>query len=245
MTPALADFSPQIVFHLAGRTQANSAQDYYAANVIPAAQLLDGLEGLAERPVVVLMGSAAEYGSVSEADLPASEDQVCQPITDYGASKHAQTMLGLSRAARGWPIVIARLFNPVGPGMPNHLALGGFAERLAANPEILEVGDLDVWRDFISVDEAARLVIELALVPEAIGQVVNICSGRAFLLRALAERMVALTGGTAILSPMTSRMRPRDMTKFVGCTQRLRSLGLSPAEPDFDRLLPLLLEAKR
>jgi GDP-4-dehydro-6-deoxy-D-mannose reductase len=191
------------------------------------------------------MGSAAEYGRLSEADLPASEDQICRPVTDYGASKLAQSMLGLARAARGWPVVIARLFNPVGPGMPSHLALGSFAETLAAGPKILEVGDLNVWRDFIDVDEAVRLVVELALIPQAVGQVVNICSGRAYLLRALVEQMVALSGGKTIISPVAGRMRPGEMTSFVGCVRRLQSFGLSPAEPDFDRLLPLLLEMKR
>ncbi|WP_293400346.1 NAD-dependent epimerase/dehydratase family protein [Phenylobacterium sp.] len=245
LRPALAAFRPDYIFHLAGRTQAKAAQEFYAANLLPAAQLLDGLEDLPERPVVVLVGSAAEYGEAPEAAMPVPETHHCAPVSDYGASKLAQTELGLSRARRGWPIVVARLFNPVGPGMPEHLALGSFAARLASGVTSLQVGNLDVRRDFIAVDEAARLIVEVGQSPQALGQVVNICSGHAYLLRELVERMVMLVNQPTVIEPVASRMRPGEMTTFVGCTHRLEALGLAPAAPDFDALLPQMLEAAR
>jgi nucleoside-diphosphate-sugar epimerase len=241
--PALTEFAPDAVFHLAGRTLSGTAEEYYTANVIPAAQLLDALEDLPNLPTIVLMGSAAEYGNVAEAALPVSEEHPCAPISDYGASKHAQTLMGLCRIRSGWPIIVARLFNPVGPGMPKHLALGSFASRLAAGASVLEVGNLDVRRDFISVDEAARIVFELAQIPEAVGKVINICSGRAFLLRELVEQMATFAGRQLFTRPVEDRIRSGEMTNFVGCTRRLGTFGLTPAAPDFTHLIPELLEA--
>lgn len=242
---ALDDYRPDVVFHLAGRTQAGSASDFFAANVLTAAQLLDALEPLPSRPVVVLAGSAAEYGYVPQTSLPVSEDHPCAPTSDYGASKLAQTELGLSHARRGWPVIVARLFNPVGPGMPQHLALGSFAKHLAAGEARLQVGNLKVSRDFIAVDEASRLIVELARTPQALGQVVNICSGQAYLLGELVEQMVELTGRATIIEPVADRMRPGEMTTLAGCTRRLEALGLRPAAPDFAQLLPQILDAAR
>ena len=243
--PALAAFRPDCIFHLAGRTQGKGAQEFYAANVLPAAQLLDSLEGLPDRPVVVLVGSAAEYGEVPEACMPVAESRRCAPASNYGVSKLAQTELGLRHARQGWPVIVARLFNPVGPDMPDHLALGSFAARLASGATRLQVGNLDVRRDFIAVAEAARLIVEVSQTPQAYGQVLNICSGRDYLLRDLVERMVALVKRPTVIEPVASRMRPGEMTTFVGCTQRLEALGLAPAPPDFDVLLPQMLEAAR
>ena len=60
------------------------------------------LEAVAEQPRpprVVLIGSAAEYGHVPASALPVREDWPCRPASDYAASKHRQTLLGLMREA--------------------------------------------------------------------------------------------------------------------------------------------------
>jgi GDP-4-dehydro-6-deoxy-D-mannose reductase len=60
-------------------------------------------------------------------------------------------------------VVVARVFNPVGPGLPATQALGQFAARLldpSAGP--LLVGDLDARRDFVDVRDVARALVALA-----------------------------------------------------------------------------------
>ena len=92
-----------------------------------------------------------------------------------------------SRAARGY--WCARIFNPIGPGMPRYLALGEFARQIAALPPhggMLQTGSLTVSRDFIDVEDVASALHRLATHPLACG-VVNICSGKPTRLDGLVE----------------------------------------------------------
>ena len=80
--------------------------------------------------------------------------------------------------------------------MPIHLAIGDFASQIAAMPRSrgrLRVGNIDVCRDMIDVEHIGTLLWQLAENPDAHG-VVNVCSGRAPLLRDLVEMLIAGCG---------------------------------------------------
>jgi nucleoside-diphosphate-sugar epimerase len=248
MLADLQNVAPDALFHMAGLTHAKDAAEFYEANVALSARLLDAAARLPQPPVVVLAGSAAEYGWVPPEALPVSEAQACRPVTDYAISKHAQTLMALARAAAGSKVIVARIWNPIGPGMSRRLALGAFAAEIAAMPAeggALHVGNLDIARDFIDVREAARLLVALARHPGAVGQIVNICSGWSWSLRALVDRMIALTGRPITVVAEPGRMRPGEPLALYGDTTRLRQFGLEPAPPGFDALLPALLDNAR
>ncbi len=62
-------------------------------------------------------------------------------------------------------VMVARVFNPIGPGTPATQALGQFASHLAEagqEPLELSVGDLDSRRDFIDVRDVARAMVAIA-----------------------------------------------------------------------------------
>jgi nucleoside-diphosphate-sugar epimerase len=238
---AIASARPDVIFHLAGMTLASASADMYTTNVGLSADLLDAVAAATIRPAVVLIGSAAEYGTLTAEQLPAREDGPCQPVTDYGISKFAQTLLGMARAGIGVDVLIARLFNPVGAGMPRHLALASFAEQLRMGASELAVGDLDVARDFVDVTEAARQIVLLASDPGSFGRVTNVCSGIGTNLRMLVEDMIRLSGRPVRLAIQQNRLRPNDVRDFIGDTNRLRAAGISPRAADFSRLLPELL----
>jgi GDP-4-dehydro-6-deoxy-D-mannose reductase len=159
---ALASIQPDVVFHLAGRTPPAPAEELYQANSVATALLLDALR-LQGSPVrVVMAGSAAELGPVPEADLPVGEDYRCRPVGEYGLSKWLATTAGLA-ARPPLEVIIARVFNPIGPGTPGNQSLGRFAAELA-RPEVdaLTVGSLDPGRDFVDVRDVARALVALA-----------------------------------------------------------------------------------
>jgi GDP-4-dehydro-6-deoxy-D-mannose reductase len=241
LADALDTAAPDVVFHLAGSAWLEPITALYETNLMLAARLLDAAAARARRPAVVLVGSAAEYGFVPEDRQPVTEDTPCAPLTHHGIAKYAQTQLGLAWARAGLPVMVARLFNSVGAGMPAWLALGSFAARLRSGEDVLEVGDLDVARDFIDVDEAARLIIALVAGARNFGQVVNICSGTAFQLRPLVEELVRLTDREVSIVVDPARLRRGEMKTLRGDIGRLRTAGLSVQQPDFSRLLPAIL----
>ena len=54
--------SPQVVFHLAGLARGDDLAELLSVNVLGTKTLLDALRPLSEPPVVIIPGSAAEYG---------------------------------------------------------------------------------------------------------------------------------------------------------------------------------------
>ena len=247
---ALEVSGAEVVFHMAGTTRTASLADLYAINTGLAATLFDAVEAHARRlqlkPLIVLAGSAAEYGEVAPDALPVAESHPCAPSTDYGISKYAQTLVGLAHARRGLNVIVARIFNPIGPSMPTHLALANFAQQIRLGVTVLRVGDIDVERDFIDVSEAARLMAALAANPpprdEYDGIAWNICSGQVISLRNLVDDLIRLCGRSITLEIDPTRLRPGlQMRSFHGSTARLAAVGLFPQVPDFATLLPQLL----
>ena len=155
---AIAAAAPEVVFHLAGRTPPATPEEYYRGNTLATVHLLDALRGLGRAARVVLAGSAAELGPLAAEDLPVAEDYRCRPADSYGLSKFLATAAGLA-ARPPLEVITARIFNPIGPGLPRSQAFGRFAALLAEpgpGPIRFNVGDLDSCRDFIDVRDVAR-----------------------------------------------------------------------------------------
>ncbi len=244
---ALAELRPDVVLHCAGATHSPNVRACFDTNTVLAAELLHAVEASSQPPRLMLIGSAAEYGVVPPDMQPVEETYQCAPRTDYGVAKYAQTLLGCAAAMRGLPVLVARLFNPVGVGMPGHLALPSFARQIAGSEArcTLRVGDQSASRDFLDVEEAARLLLELAAMSEWPWPVVNVCSGRAWCLGDLLDRLIAVSGIEVRIEPDPALMRPGDMPILTGSTRRLESVGLAPRTPDFSVLLPRLLAGAR
>src|SRR5205814_9617568 len=122
--------SPEVILHLAGRTTAADADAFYRDNTLATVHLLDALRDRGRPARVVLAGSAAELGPVPVEDLPVGEDYPCRPIDPYALSKWFATYAGRT-AGPPLEVVAARVFNPIGPGLPASQAFGRFADRLA------------------------------------------------------------------------------------------------------------------
>jgi GDP-4-dehydro-6-deoxy-D-mannose reductase len=161
---AVAAVAPDVVFHLAGRTPPAAPEEWYRGNTLATVHMLDALRSLGRPVRVVLAGSAAELGPIAARDLPVAEDYPCRPADSYGLSKWLATVAGLA-ARPPLEVVVARIFNPIGPGLPHSQAFGRFAAALAEpgpDPLRLVVGDLDSRRDFIDVRDVARALVALA-----------------------------------------------------------------------------------
>jgi GDP-4-dehydro-6-deoxy-D-mannose reductase len=226
---------PDWVFHLAGRSDGDPLA-IYRSNVLTTVNLLESLRASAPEARVLLIGSAAEYGEVPESEMPISEEQPCRPVGPYGVSKHSMTLTGLDYARRALlKVVVARVFNVVGPGMPQNLLLGAVLARLLAAVKEsptrpVKVGSLDGSRDFVAVEDVVEACCAM-MVGEWSGEVFNICSGRATEVRALVG--LALKCSTC---PVTLEVDPtlvirRGGTRVFGdCSKAVRLLGYRPTQ---------------
>jgi GDP-4-dehydro-6-deoxy-D-mannose reductase len=231
----LEDAAPDCIFHLAGKARGMPAEITYA-NLGLIQGLLRALGRTRLRPRLVVMGSAAEYGSAIRDGEQISETAICAPLSIYGSSKQAQTRAALAYAdATGASVLVARIFNPLGPNMPTHLAIGDFANQIASMPRghgTLHVGNIDVRRDMIDVEHIATLLCQLAENPDAQG-VVNLCSGKAPLLRELVEMLIEGCGRNIDIEVDWARVRANEPRTIIGSTDLLAKLGCRPPPTDF------------
>jgi GDP-4-dehydro-6-deoxy-D-mannose reductase len=241
---AVRRVQPSLVFHLAGTSAAKSLEEAYRVNVWFGAHLLEAARALPTPPRVLLAGSAAEYGPVPDEILPLTEEVACNPTSTYGITKLAQTLHGRAAAAAGLPVVMARIFNLVGTGMPAHLALGAFAAQIRAMPPvggILRTGPLARWRDFVEAEPAAAVLVDLARDPAASGLVVNVCSGVPTSLAVLTQALLKAAGRQIELIEEADRGGNSEMIRHWGSTTRLATFGHRLAPPDPTRVAAALL----
>ena len=237
--------APDCIFHLAGKTRGTPAELAHA-NVSLIQGLLQALRRTTLRPRLVIAGSAAEYGSAIRDGEPVRETAICVPLSAYGASKQAQTRAAMAYAdATGASVLVARIFNPLGPTMPTHLAIGDVANQIACMQRdhgTLLVGNIDVRRDMIDVEHIATLLCQLAENPGAHG-VVNVCSGQAPILRDLIEMLIDCSGRKIDVEVDWSRVRGNEPRTIIGSTERLAKLGCPPPPTDFAAVIARVYRA--
>jgi GDP-4-dehydro-6-deoxy-D-mannose reductase len=194
---------PSVIIHAAGRTPPAPAQILRSENLDATSNLIDAIQSLHHPARLIAIGSAAELGPIPPQLLPAREDCPCQPESIYGQAKWEASQLVL-RAPEPIHPIVARLFNLVGPGMPETQALGRFAAQLAlAQPgeeSILHAGNLEPRRDFIDVRDAVAAI--LALVEHGKPRhLYHVASGTARSIRSALEDLIAISGRRARILP--------------------------------------------
>jgi GDP-4-dehydro-6-deoxy-D-mannose reductase len=209
---AMAELAPEVVFHLAGQTPPAAPERYYQGNTLATANLLEALAAK-EHPVrLIVAGSAAELGRAALAAEPIGETTRCLPFEPYGLSKWSATAAALRARPHIEPIV-ARIFNPIGPGMPPSLAFGRFAARLAQashDPVRLRVGDLESRRDFIDARDVASALVSLAAKGRA-GTIYNVGTGRSHRVGAGLVRLIDLSGRAVVVEAPGGSQAPASL----------------------------------
>ena len=218
---------PAQVVHTVGVSGTRDFGALIGANVIAFANLV---QALGDAPIqrLVVLGSAAEYATAGGME-PIREDHPLAPSNDYGLTKLFQFELSRKAFGAGLPVVYARPFNLIGPGVSCATALGDITSRMAQlirkGGGVLDVGDLERWRDYLDVRDAAAACVVLVQDGEP-GGVYNLCSGVATLMSDVVDQLLSMSGDKLQLR----RVEREESVKFlVGDSTRLRTLGWSPA----------------
>ena len=183
---ALREVRPSVVFHLAATpalkgAEATAVNDLVAGTVAATHSLMSAVAS-SPRPLVVFVGSSAQYGALPVEENPVTEDSRCNPVTSYGWAKVAAEATARAYAASGSVDVIpVRAFNIIGAGEPPTTVASAFAGRIAAllagRLDEVQVRDLAAVRDFTDVRDIATGLVDLAERGTP-GRLYNLCSGR-------------------------------------------------------------------
>ncbi|MCP4166252.1 MAG: NAD-dependent epimerase/dehydratase family protein [Chloroflexi bacterium] len=185
----------------------------------------------------VLVASTSEvYGKGSRVPFQEEDDVVLGPTSksrwSYAASKMVDEFLALAYYRdKDLPVVVARLFNTVGPRQTGRygMVVPRFVEQALRGEPISVFGDGRQSRCFCDVSDTVRALIDLAEYPEALGRVYNVGSNEEISIGELAERVKLLTGSASPIEliPYEQAYAPgfEDMQRRVPNTSRIRALS--------------------
>ena len=246
----LEDAAPNAVVHLAA--QSSAARSFHepistvTGNVLPILYILDYARTKGTGVRILAVGSADVYGPFSQDNLPLGETYPARPPNPYALSKAIQEQCCAQFASLyETDVVMTRSFNHTGSGQRETFVLSSFAKQISeiragVRKPVVEVGNVDVRRDFTDVRDVARAYVAL-LKNGRRGEVYNVCSGVSYSLRELLEKMCRLAKVEVDIRIDSRRIRPVDVVELRGDPSKIAAdTGWSPVVPIDDTLESLL-----
>lgn len=175
--------------------------------------------------------SAAVYGDNTR--LPLVEEEILNPLSPYAADKLAgEYYLRFYHAKFGIGTTAFRFFNIFGPrqdpSSPYSGVISIFIERVSRGETVTLFGDGRQTRDFVYVGDLARLLVQALMLPETVGQTINVGRGLQCSLIELLEALEKLTG-----KPVARRFEAARMGDIVhsraDISRLVRLFGKAPA----------------
>lgn len=222
---------PRLFVHAAGSSSVATTWDHplqaYRQTVSSTADVIEALSEAAPQARLVYASSAAVYGNVAT-DGDIDEQMPLAPISPYGEYKlqAERACLAASRFA-GLRCSIVRFFSLYGRELRKQL-LWEMSQRIARRPACLTLwGTGDETRDFLHVEDAARLCQLVGEASDPQPLIVNGGSGRPWTVRQLAECFLSFAGGNIELQ-FNQQTREGDPRRLVADMSRASQLRFEP-----------------
>lgn len=222
LSTEIEHMQPHAVVHLAGIAFVGhgNANAFYEVNLIGTRNLLDALSQHAPDIQSILLASSANiYGNRAEGTL--SEDTPPDPINDYAVSK-----LAMEQMAHLWadklPLFIVRPFNYTGVGQDEVFLIPKIIAHFKEKKSVIELGNLDVWREFGDVRSVACIYEELLTACPA-GETLNICTGQTYSLREVIGLCEKITGHKIEIKVNPEFVRTNEVRVLTGDNTRLKN----------------------
>ena len=197
----------------------------------------------------VLLTSTSEiYGKNGNVPFSEDDDRLLGSTTksrwSYSCSKAIDEFLSLAyHKEKDLPVVIARLFNTVGPRQSSQygMVLPRFIQQAIANEPITVYGDGSQTRCFCYVDDVVRALIDLMHHREAVGQIFNIGSTDEISIMKLAQRVKERTSSQSriVTIPYDEAYERgfEDMTRRVPDLAKIEQLIDFKAKVELDTII--------
>ncbi|MGD9888332.1 MAG: GDP-mannose 4,6-dehydratase [Halothiobacillaceae bacterium] len=242
LTAVFKEVAPDVVIHLAAISFVahGDAAEIYRVNIVGTRNVLEALVHSGTKPRAVLLASSANvYGNAQEGVL--SEEAEVAPANDYAVSKLAMEYMAKLYFDR-LPIIVVRPFNYTGVGQAENFLLPKIVSHVRRRAPLIELGNLDVARDFSDVRMVVAYYARLLQCPEAIGQIVNVCSGKAYTLREVLDMVRALSQHDFDVQVNPAFVRPNEVRILQGDRTKLLQLVPDVADIPLEDTLRWMIE---
>lgn len=241
LSAMMAQGRPDRIVHLAGISAVTHGDvaAMYQTNVVGTRNLLQAIVSAGIQPDAILLASSANtYGNASQGQIDETAPLV--PVNDYGVSKLAMEHIGRIYGDR-LPIIIVRPFNYTGVGQSPDFIIPKLIDHARRRETQIELGNLDVARDFSDVRTVAACYARLLEVPGAIGKTFNTCSGHAYVLRDIVGMVERLANLRFNISINPDFVRATDLLTLFGSRAALeQAIGPVDMPPLEETLLWML-----
>jgi GDP-4-dehydro-6-deoxy-D-mannose reductase len=228
---------PEVIYHLAAQSNPQGSladpRGTWVLNLGGSLNLLEAVKASGQSPRVVLVGSGVCYGNPAPEWIPVAESCPLRPPNPYAASKAAVDMLGLQyHLAHGTDVVMTRPFNHAGPRQSPRYVLAALALQVAevelGRRDCLEVGNLDVVRDFTDVRDVVRAYRLVAQRAQA-GEIYNLGTGQGTKIAIALEYLCSIARVPVPIRVDGARVRSVDQPFLVADASKLRgAVGWEP-----------------
>jgi len=232
---------PDAVIHLAGIAFVGhgNANAFYEVNLIGTRNLLEALAKRAPNVSSILLASSANvYGNRSEGVL--NESTPPDPINDYAVSKFS-----MEKMASLWvsqlPLFIVRPFNYTGIGQDEKFLIPKIVAHFKDRKSVIELGNLNVWREFgdvRAVADAYRKLLEHC----PAGETLNICTGQSHSLREVVTLCERITGHSIEIKVNPMFVRANEVRELKGNNNRLKEYIGNWQTPPLEETLAWMLK---
>ena len=222
------------VFHLAALIAIpfsyHSPDSYVDTNIKGTLNVLQAARDLGTQRLMVTSTSEV-YGTAQY--VPIDEKHPYQGQSPYSATK-----IGADRLAESFyrsfdvPLSIVRPFNTYGPRQSARAVIPTIITQLLAGRTEIRLGSLAPTRDFNYVKDTAAGFMAIADCDAAVGQEINIATGREISIGDLADELIRQINPEARVVCEAERLRPgkSEVERLLGDASKLRALtGWQPA----------------
>jgi UDP-glucose 4-epimerase len=176
---------------------------------------------------VMQASTAAVYGEPTY--TPMDENHPLRPISPYGSSKLAAEATGLAwHHTYGLPFTAIRIFNTYGPRQPRYVIYDLFRKIQKDSKRLEVLGTGEQVRDYCYVEDTAKAFLDLALNPEAVGDVYNIAGGDPISIKQLVALILDTLQLTDTEIYYTGQSWPGDINRLVAGLDKIKKTGFAP-----------------
>lgn len=220
-------YQPDAIIHLAAihfiPECENNPSDAISTNVEGTTNLLDLCP---KHCRFIFASSAAVYAPEDNAHR--EEQSVIGPMDVYGWTKlHGEHFVEYYAEKNGFPAIIARLFNVIGPGETNPHVLPEIFAQLKSGRTTLSLGNMTPKRDYISAFDAAKAFLTLAMsgdIENGTATKINVGTHKQYSVSELVDMMRNVSGLDITVEQDPSRMRPSDRPFLMADNSKLQKM---------------------
>lgn len=218
-------------------------------NVEGTRNILEAIRQINPQIRIILVSSGEVYGPSLLTEMPLKEIHPLRPNNPYAISKKVMEEMAKNEY-QDLDYIIARPFNHSGPRQAKNFVIMDFASQIAQiekgkQPPLIDVGNLDAYRDFLDVRDVVK-AYRLLLEKGKRSEIYNIASQSPQKIGDILKELLSLSKEQIEIKINQDKFRPLEAKYYYGdCSKLISATGFQPSYAFKDTLNDILSYARK